>query len=185
MFDHPYGGKPLLLYLIRISLLQHASIASLPIPLHLGPVSLSLFSFYPLTGHLVFLRLNKPSSLLPCDKSWITLLVFHWTCSNLSMPFLCGREQNWIKYSRYNLTSVEQRGSFTSLELLVALLCYKDSIHSTQLNNLYIGSFSLALSIYSVLSMWLFHPRWRTLHVTPLNFRGFLLLYFSILVKLF
>ena len=76
---------------------------------------------------LLFSRLNSPSSLSPsslerCSSPFPIAVALHWTLSSLSLSLLSWGAQHRTQPSRGGLTSAEQRGRISSLDLLATLL---------------------------------------------------------------
>ena len=75
---------------------------------------------------LLFSKLTSSSSLSfssqkGCSSPFIIFVALHWTLSNTSVYLLYWGAQHWTQHSRYGLTSTEQRGRITSLDLLAIL----------------------------------------------------------------
>jgi len=68
----------------------------------------------------LFSKLNKPNTLnLSSQERCSSPLIIFWTHSNSSMSFLHWGPQAWTQYCKRGPTRAEQRGTITSLSLLV------------------------------------------------------------------
>lgn len=98
--------------------------------------SLALSSFHPCFRHLytlikftqslLFTRLKSPKSLSffseeRCSRPLITLVALHWTLSSIPMFLLYWEAWNRSQHSTCSLSSAEQKGRISPLELLAIL----------------------------------------------------------------
>ena len=81
---------------------------------------------------LLFSRRNSPISLSlslgKCFIPWIIFVAFLLMCSNRSTSLLYWGLYIWMQYARWSLTSAEQWGRITSLNLLTTFLLMQPRI---------------------------------------------------------
>ena len=101
---------------------------SLVLSLGTTETSLALSSLCPLRSslNLLFSRLNSPRSLSlslrnRCSSTFIMLMALCWRLYGISLSFLYWGGQKYPQHSRCGLTSAEQRGRITSLDLMATL----------------------------------------------------------------
>lgn len=123
--------------LMEPPLFQFVPVASCPGTEHHWKESSSilLVSFFQIVAELVeicpLLTSSSPDCTVPAlsafpheeDFSFITFVVLHWTQSPVAPSFRCTKEPRTVySNSRGGLSSTEERGSITSLDLLAMLL---------------------------------------------------------------